>query len=33
MDMLYGDWRRFDAPAKHCHSIKQMRQEALWMNY
>lgn len=33
MDTLYGDWRRFDAPAKHCHSIKQVRQEALWMNY
>ncbi len=33
MDMLFKDWMRFDAPAKHCHSIKKMRQEALWMNY
>ena len=33
MDELYKDWRRFDAPEKHCHSIKQVRQESLWMNY
>ena len=33
MDTLYKEWKRFDAPAKHCHSIKKMRQEALWMNY
>lgn len=33
MDKLYKGWRRFDAPAKHCHSIKQVRQECLWMNY
>jgi len=33
MDTLYSKWRRFDAPAKNCHSIKKMRQEALWMNY
>lgn len=33
MDELYKDWRRIDAPPKHCHSIKKLRQEALWMNY
>lgn len=33
MDKLFQGWRRFDAPAKHCHSIKQVRQECLWMNY
>lgn len=33
MDELYKDWRRDDAPPKHCHSIKKLRQEALWMNY
>lgn len=33
MDRLYEDWRRVDAPAKYCHSVKQVRQEAVWMNY
>ena len=33
MDELYAGWRRHDADAKHCHSIKQLRQESLWMNY
>ncbi|MGD0794864.1 MAG: DNA adenine methylase [Dehalococcoidales bacterium] len=33
MDELYKDWHRFDAPIKNCHSVKQPRQEALWMNY
>lgn len=33
MDELYKRWHRFDAPEKHCHSIKQVRQESLWMNY
>lgn len=33
MDELYEKWNRFDAPEKHCHSIKQVRQESLWMNY
>ncbi len=33
MDELYGDWRRIDAPVKTCHSVKQPRQEALWVNY
>jgi DNA adenine methylase len=33
MDKLYKGWRRFDADEKHCHSIKKLRQECLWMNY
>jgi DNA adenine methylase len=33
MDRLYKGWRRFDADEKQCHSIKQLRQESLWMNY
>jgi DNA adenine methylase len=33
LDTLYKGWRRFDAPSKHCHSIKKSRQESLWMNY
>jgi len=33
MDTLYNGWRRVDAPAKKCHSIKKVRREALWMNY
>ena len=32
MDQLYGDWTRIDAPEKLCHSTKDMRQEALWIN-
>ena len=33
MDTLYKGWRRFDAPLRHAHSVKQLRQESLWMNY
>jgi DNA adenine methylase len=33
MDRLYDGWRRFDAEPKHCHSIKRLRRECLWMNY
>lgn len=33
LDKLYKGWRRYDAPAKQAHSIKQLRQESLWMNY
>lgn len=33
MDELYAGWRRFDAPVRRCHSIKQPRQESLWMSY
>jgi DNA adenine methylase len=33
MDNLYKEWRRVEAPEKMCHSVKEMRQEVLWMNY
>lgn len=33
MDTWYTQWRRFDAPVRHCHSIKKPRWECLWMNY
>lgn len=33
MDELYDEWYRFDAPPKKTHSVKQLRQECLWMNY
>jgi DNA adenine methylase len=33
MDELYSDWRAIEAPVKMCHSIKQPRQEVLWVNY
>jgi DNA adenine methylase len=33
MEHLYGDWLRIDAPEKVCHSTKDLRQEALWVNY
>lgn len=33
MDEFFKGWRRFDAPAKMAHSIKQSRIESLWMNY
>ena len=33
MDMLYRDWTCVEAPPKNCHSIKKIRQEAVWMNY
>ncbi|MBV8205872.1 MAG: DNA adenine methylase [Acidobacteria bacterium] len=33
MDSIYRSWRRFEAPAKKCHSIKKSRVEALWTNY
>lgn len=32
-DELYRGWTRVDAPEKFCHSVKQARQESLWMNY
>src|SRR5256712_10674463 len=32
-DEVYKKWRRVDAPPKQCHSIKKLRQEALWLNY
>ena len=33
MDKLFKGWRRFDAAEKMSHSIKQVRQECLWMNF
>lgn len=33
MDTWYAHWRRFDAPIKTTHSVKQPRQECVWMNY
>jgi len=33
MDKLFKGWKRYDAPPKMAHSIKQERQECLWMNY
>jgi len=33
MDQLYSGWYRYDAPLKKTHSVKQIRQECLWMNY
>lgn len=33
MDELYGDWTCILAPVRTCHSAKQPRQEALWVNY
>lgn len=32
-DALYNLWRRIDAPAKQCHSVKSARREALWLNF
>jgi DNA adenine methylase len=32
-DELYRDWNRHNAPAKMCHSVKQLRTEVLWTNY
>ena len=32
-DSLYAGWHRVDAPEKNCHSVRQPRQECLWVNY
>ena len=32
-DELFKGWKRHDAPAKLCHSVKSERQECLWTNY
>ena len=32
-DSLYAEWHRVDAPIKICHSVRQPRQECLWINY
>ncbi len=33
MDKLFKGWTRHDSPEKLCHSVKQLRTEALWTNY
>lgn len=33
MDTVYRGWRLVESKAKTCHSVKQSRTEALWMNY
>ena len=33
MDILYEGWRCYEAPPMICHSVKELRREALWMNY
>lgn len=32
-DELFKAWKRHEAPAKHCHSVKKPRTELLWTNY
>ena len=32
-DRLYANWRREDAPIRTCHSVRQPRQESVWMNF
>ena len=33
MDELYGDWHVVEGPEKLVHSVKEMRQEVLYVNY
>jgi len=33
MDELYGDWEYIEANERLCHSVKQTRQEVLWINF
>lgn len=33
MDSLYHDWRCVESPPRTVHSVKTLRQEALWVNY
>ena len=33
LDTLYSDWTMHEAPPKQTHSVKEMRQEVLWVNY
>lgn len=33
MQQLYDDWNCIKAPQKQCHSVKELRQEILWVNY
>ncbi len=32
-DRLYSKWRRVDAKAKTCHSVRKPRRESLWLNF
>ncbi len=32
-DDLYGDWRRVDANARNCHSVRSPRRESAWLNF
>ncbi len=32
-DQLYAGWQRVDAPRKMAHSVRQTRQESLWLNF
>lgn len=32
-DDLYKDWRRIDAPVRTANSVRQPRQESLWINF
>ncbi len=32
-DELFADWQCVEVPARLCHSVKQPRAEALWVNY
>jgi len=32
-DSLYRDWRRHEASARVCHSVKQLRTEVLWTSF
>lgn len=33
LDKLYKGWRRYDAGMKMAHSVKQEREECVWMNW
>lgn len=33
MEELYQGWRCVEAPTKLCHSVKEARQEVLWLNH
>ena len=33
LEKLYSDWTRIDAPPKTIHSVKEIRQESLYINY
>lgn len=33
LEDLYGDWHFVEEEVKNCHSVKEPRQEVLWINY